>query len=56
MEVLEPFIERATPKPDTEHVHNFNIDFLVNKHSKRLLDCEQVVHLHQYYAFLQFIL
>jgi hypothetical protein len=50
---LKLLIEMATPKLDTTHVHNFNIDFLVNKHCKRLLDCEQVVHLHQYYAFLQ---
>jgi hypothetical protein len=50
-EVLEPFIGVAMPKPHTEHVHNFDIGFLVEKHSRRLLDYEQVVHLHQYYAF-----
>ncbi len=40
MEVLEPFVEVAMPKVDAEHVHNFNIDSLVKKHSKRLFDCE----------------
>jgi hypothetical protein len=55
-EVLEPFVEVATPKLDAEHVHNFNIDSPISKRSQRLLDYEQVVHLHQYYAFLQFFL
>jgi hypothetical protein len=39
-EVLEPFVEVAMPKLDAKHVHNFNIDSLVKKHSKRLFDCE----------------
>jgi len=38
--VLEPFIEVAMPKPNTKHVHNFNIDSPFKKRSKRLLDCE----------------
>jgi hypothetical protein len=37
MEVLEPLIEVAMPTPDAKHVHNFDIDSLVKKHSKRLL-------------------
>jgi hypothetical protein len=40
MEVLEPLIEVAMPKPNANHVHNFDIDSLVKKHSKRLLDYE----------------
>jgi hypothetical protein len=40
MEVLEPFIEMAMLEPNTEHVHNFDIDSHVKKHSKRLLDYE----------------
>ncbi len=40
MEVLEPLIEVAMPKPNAKHVHNFAIDSLVKKHSKRLLDYE----------------
>ncbi len=40
MKVLEPLVEVAAPKPDTEHVHNFNIDFLVKKCSKRFFDYE----------------
>jgi hypothetical protein len=38
--VLKPLIEMAMPKPDAEHVHNFNIDFPFKKHFKRLSDCE----------------
>jgi hypothetical protein len=38
--VLEPFVEVATPKLDTKHVHNFDIDFIVKKRSKRFLDYE----------------
>jgi hypothetical protein len=49
--VLEPLVEMITPELDITHVHNFNIDFPIKKHSKRLFDYE-VVHLHQYYAFL----
>ncbi len=40
MKVLEPLVEVAAPKPNTEHVHNFNIDFLVKKRSKRFFDYE----------------
>ncbi len=52
MEVLEAFIEVATPELDAEHVHNFYIDSPIKKCLRRLFDYEQVVHLHQYYAFL----
>jgi len=38
--VLELLIEMATLEPDTEHVHNFDIDYLIKKHSGRLFDCE----------------
>jgi hypothetical protein len=38
--VLEPLVEVATPKLNVKHVHSFDIDFLVKKHSKRLLDYE----------------
>ncbi len=40
MKVLKPLVEVATPKPNVKHVHNFDIDFLVKKHFKRLLDCD----------------
>ncbi len=40
MEVLEPLVEVATCELDAEHVHNFDINFHVKKHSMRLLDCE----------------
>ncbi len=40
MEVLEPFIEVAMLKLDVEHVHNFDINFLVEKWSRRLFDYE----------------
>ncbi len=40
MEVLEPFVEVAMPKPNVEHVHKFDIDFLVKKHSKKLFNYE----------------
>jgi hypothetical protein len=43
--VLEPLVEVSMPKPNTEHVHSFDIDSFVKKHSRRLLDYEQVVHL-----------
>ncbi len=56
MEVLEHLIEMATPKFNIEHIHSFYIDYLVKKCLKRLFDYEEVVHLHQYYAFLQFFL
>ncbi len=39
-EVLEPLVEVATLEPNAEHVHNIDIDSLVKKHSRRLLDCE----------------
>jgi hypothetical protein len=29
--VLEPLVEVATPKPNAEHVHNIDIDFLDKK-------------------------
>jgi hypothetical protein len=36
-----PLIKVAmTPEPNIEHVHNFNIDFLIKKCSRRLLECE----------------
>ncbi len=38
--VLEPLVEVAMLKPNTEHVHYFEIDSLVKKCSRRLLDCE----------------
>ncbi len=56
MEVLEPFVKVAMPKLDAKHIHRFTIDFSIEKRSKRLLDNEYVVHLHQYYVFLQFFL
>jgi hypothetical protein len=41
MEVLEPLVKVAmTPEPDIEHVHSFNIDSPIKKHSRRLLKCE----------------
>ncbi len=40
IQVLELLVEVAMPKPNTKHVHNFNINSLVKKHSKRLLDYE----------------
>jgi hypothetical protein len=40
IEVLEPFIEVAMFDPNAEHVHNFNIDYHVKKHSRRLFHCE----------------
>jgi hypothetical protein len=40
MEVLEPLVEIATPELDVEHVHRFNIDFVIKKHSRRLFDYE----------------
>jgi hypothetical protein len=40
IEVLEPFVEVATPEPNVEHIHSFDIDSLVKKCSRRLLDCE----------------
>jgi hypothetical protein len=39
-EVPEPLVEVAMPKPNVEHVHNFNIDSFIKTCSKRLLDCE----------------
>ncbi len=39
-EVLEPLIKMAMPKLDAWHVHNFNIDSPVNKHLRRLFDCD----------------
>jgi hypothetical protein len=50
-EVLEPFVKVAMHELDVEHVHSFDIDSLVKKCSRRLLNCEYIVHLHQYYAF-----
>jgi hypothetical protein len=38
--VLESLIEVAMPKLDVEHVHNFDIDSLVKKCSRRLFGCE----------------
>jgi hypothetical protein len=38
--VWGPFVEVVTLEPNVEQVHNFNIDFLVKKHSMRLLDYE----------------
>jgi hypothetical protein len=38
--VLEPLLEVAMPKLDAEHVHNFDIDSLIKKCSKRLFDYE----------------
>jgi hypothetical protein len=52
MKVLEFFAKVATPKPNVKHVHNFDVDSHVKKRSRRLFDCEQVVHMHQYYAVL----
>jgi hypothetical protein len=39
-EVIEPFIEVVTLELNAEHVHNFDIDFLVKKCSRILLDGE----------------
>jgi hypothetical protein len=39
-EVIEPFVEVVTLELDAEHVHNFDIDFLVKKCSRILLDGE----------------
>jgi hypothetical protein len=39
-EVLGPLIKVATPRFDIEHFHNFDIDSLINKHLRRLLDYE----------------
>jgi hypothetical protein len=39
-EVLEHLIEVAMPKPNAEHVHNFNIDSPIKKRLRRLLDYE----------------
>jgi hypothetical protein len=38
LEVLEPLVEVATPDPKSKHIHSSNIDFLVKKCLKRLLD------------------
>jgi hypothetical protein len=40
MEVLELLAKVATPKPNVEHVHSFDIDSHVKKRLRRLLDCE----------------
>jgi hypothetical protein len=40
IEVLELLVEVAMPELDAEHVHSFDIDYPVKKHSKRLLECE----------------
>jgi hypothetical protein len=40
MEVLELLIEVAMPELNANHVHSFDIDFPVEKRSKRLLDYE----------------
>jgi hypothetical protein len=37
---MEPLVEVATLEPNIEHVHNFDIDFHVKKHSRRLFDYE----------------
>jgi hypothetical protein len=39
-EVLKPLVEVAMPEPNTKHIHNFNINSLVKKCSKMLLDYE----------------
>jgi hypothetical protein len=40
IEVLEPFVEVAMPKPNAKHVHNFDIDSPIKKRLRRLLDYE----------------
>jgi hypothetical protein len=39
-EVLEPLVKVAMPEHDAEHVHSFDIDSLVKKRSRRLLNYE----------------
>jgi hypothetical protein len=39
-EVLEPLIKVAMPELDVEHVHSFDIDSFVKKHSRRLFNYE----------------
>jgi hypothetical protein len=40
MEVLKPFVEVATLNLNIEHVHSFDINFLVKKRLKTLFDFE----------------